>query len=68
MSKLSSVKAVYPVRIVPRPESINAAAVDGAPQNSTSTLSIHQMTGVDKLHKMGIRSFCRQQPWGRDSG
>lgn len=53
---LSSVEAVYPVKIVPRPrpyaDRING--LTGPSANPTDTFSTHRMTGVDKLHNMGI--------------
>ena len=53
---MSSVEAVYPVRMVPRPKAVNdiISVVAGPVSNPTDTYIPHRMTGVDKLHNMGI--------------
>jgi hypothetical protein len=53
---MASVEAVYPVRLIPRPRPYNdvVTVVEGPASNPTDTYIPHRMTGVDKLHNMGI--------------
>lgn len=55
LTALPSVKAVYPVESIPRPETFNPrdVAVGAARPDAVNS---HKMTGVDKLHTAGIRS------------
>ncbi|KAL7414365.1 peptidase S8/S53 domain-containing protein [Mrakia frigida] len=56
LSALESVVSVFPNKLVPRPEPVSGvnAVGDVGAENPTDTFSPHQMTGVDKLHNMGI--------------